>query len=157
MLNATSVPVYLVAAWLLAGCFNNTLQQKNQQQLEHQQTELSELKQQVEALETQRLAYSPAPSSSGSCDPNIMREATLKGGALFAASDFSGALSYYQDALTACPNNARANLNLARTYEAVGDRAEAVAHYRLAANAGGTEIDPEAVRDARSALNRLGG
>jgi len=86
-----------------------------------------------------------------------MREATRKGGALFAASDFSGALSYYQDALTACPNNARANLNLARTYEAIGDRAEAVAHYRLAANAGGTEIDPEAVRDARSALNRLGG
>jgi len=86
-----------------------------------------------------------------------MREATRKGGERFAASDFSAALGYYQDALTACPNNAQANVNLARVYEAVGDRAQAVAHYRTAANASGADADAEAARDARVALSRLGG
>jgi tetratricopeptide (TPR) repeat protein len=86
-----------------------------------------------------------------------MREATRKGGERFAASDFSGALSYYQDALTACPNSAQANLNLARAYEAVGDRSEAVAHYQNAAKASGADADAEAVHDARAALSRLGG
>lgn len=86
-----------------------------------------------------------------------MREATRKGGERFAASDFSGALSYYQDALTACPSNAQANVNLARAYEAVGDRAEAVAHYKIAAKARGADANTEAVHDARAALSRLGG
>jgi Tfp pilus assembly protein PilF len=86
-----------------------------------------------------------------------MREATRKGGERFAASDFSGALGYYQDALTACPKSAQAMVNLARAYEAVGDRAEAVAHYKTAANASGSGTDAAAVRDARAALTRLGG
>jgi Tfp pilus assembly protein PilF len=86
-----------------------------------------------------------------------MREATRKGGASFAAGDLSSALSYYQDALTACPQSAQANLNLARTYEAVGDRAQAVQHYRDAANANGTGADAQAAHDARAALSRLGG
>ena len=93
----------------------------------------------------------------GSCDANIMREATRKGGERFAASDFSGALGYYQDALTACPHSAQANLNLARAYEAIGDRAQAISHYRTAANASGSNTDAEAVRQARAALTRLGG
>jgi Tfp pilus assembly protein PilF len=86
-----------------------------------------------------------------------MREATLKGGKRFAASDFGEALSYYQDALTACPKSAQANLNVARAYEAVGDRAQAVSHYRIAANVSGSDADAEAVREARAALTRLGG
>jgi tetratricopeptide (TPR) repeat protein len=157
MLKVIPALVYIIAASLLAGCFNDALLQANQRQLERQQTELNQLKQQVAALQTQRPANNYPSTSPGSCDPNIMREATRKGGERFAASDFSGALSYYQDALTACPNSAQANVNLARAYEAMGDRAEAVAHYRSAANASGADADAEAVRDARAALTRLGG
>jgi len=157
MLKVIPVPVYIIAASLLAGCFNDALLQANQQQLERQQGELNQIKQEVAMLQTQRPANNYPPPAPGSCDTNIMREATRKGGERFAASDFSAALGYYQDALSACPNSAQANVNLARAYEAVGDRAQAVAHYRSAANAGGSGAEAEAARDARAALSRLGG
>ena len=157
MLKVIRPPVYILAVSLFAGCFNDALLKANQQQLENQQTELNQLKQEVASLQTQHPAYNNPPLPSGSCDANIMREATRKGGERFAASDFSGALSYYQDALTACPSNAQANVNLARAYEAVGDRAEAVAHYKIAAKASGADANAEAVHDARAALSRLGG
>jgi tetratricopeptide (TPR) repeat protein len=157
MLKVIPPLVYLVAVSLLAGCFNDAAIKANQQQLEQQQTELDQLKQQVAALQTPHPSYNYPSSAPASCDSNIMREATRKGGERFAAGDFGGALSYYQDALTACPNNAQANLNLARAYEAVGDRAQAVSHYRSAANASGLDADAEAVHEARAALTRLGG
>jgi tetratricopeptide (TPR) repeat protein len=157
MLKIIPVPVYIIAASLLAGCFNDAMLKANQQQLERQQSELNQLKQEVATLQTQRPANNYPSLPPGSCDTNIMREATRKGGERFAASDFSAALGYYQDALTACPNSAQANVNLARVYEAVGDRAQAVAHYRTAANASGADADAEAARDARAALSRLGG
>ena len=157
MLKIISAPVYIVAASLLAGCFNDTLLKANQQQLERQQGELNQLRQEVAALQTQRPVDNYPSPPPGSCDTNIMREATRKGGERFAASDFGAALSYYQDALTACPTSAQANVNLARAYEAVGDRAEAMSHYRSAANASGAGADAEAARAARAALSRLGG
>jgi tetratricopeptide (TPR) repeat protein len=157
MLRFIQPLVYIGPALLLAGCFNDTLVKSNQQQLQWQQAELDQLKQQVARLQTDRPAYKAPSQPPGSCEPNIMREATRKGGERFAAGDFGGALSYYQDALTACPQNAQANLNLARAYEAVGDRAQAVAYYRMAANTGASGANAEAARDARAALSRLGG
>ncbi|MFZ0889146.1 MAG: hypothetical protein WA005_11885, partial [Candidatus Binataceae bacterium] len=64
------------------------------------------------------------------------------------------ALGYYQDALTACPDSAQAELNLARTYEAMGQREDAIAHYRNAEKGGGESGDA-AARQARDALSRL--
>ncbi len=157
MVKIATALIYIAAAALLAGCFNDALLKANQQQIERQQTELNQLKQEVTALQTQRSAYNYPSVPPGSCDMDIMREATRKGGERFAASDFSGALSYYQDALTACPSSARANVNLARAYEAVGDRAQAVSYYRIAVKANGAKADDEAARDARAALSRLGG
>jgi tetratricopeptide (TPR) repeat protein len=157
MLKLLPTPVYFVAALLLAGCFGDSVIKANQQQLEHQQAELDQLKQHVAALQSQPPTYAPPPMPPGSCDPNVMREATRKGGERFAAGDFGAALNYYQDAFAACPKSAQANLNLARTYEAIGDRAQAVAHYRTAANATGADADAEAARQARAALTRLGG
>jgi tetratricopeptide (TPR) repeat protein len=156
MLKFTLLTVYIIAASLLAGCSNDALTKANQQQLERQQSELDQLKQEVASIQTQHRSYNYPLSPPGSCDVNIMREATRKGGQSFAANDFSGALGYYQDALTACPNSAQANLNLARAYEAVGDRAQALAHYKSAAGASGSGADAAAARDARAALNRLG-
>jgi len=157
MLKLITRLVYIIAALLLAGCFNDALLKENQQQLENQQTQLDQLKREVVALQTQNPAYNYPSLPPGPCDANIMREATRKGGERFAAGDFSGALGYYQDALTACPKSAPANLNLARAYEAIGDRAQAISHYRTAANASGSNTDAEAVSQARAALTRLGG
>ncbi len=157
MIKIVPALVYIAVALLPAGCSNDALLKANQQQLERQQAELNQLKQEVATLQIQHPVYNYPSVPPGSCDMNIMREATRKGGERFAASDFSGALGYYQDALTACPGSARANLNLARAYEAIGDRAEAVTHYRIAAKANGSQADIEAARDARTALSRLGG
>jgi len=142
-------------ALALSGCLGDEIK-ANQQQLAQQQTELDQLKQQVVAIQAQRPSYSTVASPPDACDTTVMHEATRKGGERFAAGDFAHALGYYQDAVTACPKNAQAQLNLARTYEAIGDRSQALDHYRLAANAGGSD-DAEAVRQAREALTRLGG
>ncbi|SRR5579883_680990 len=136
---------------LLIGCID-TLAKANQRQLERQQAELDQLKEQVARLQNQRPTYSY--SLPPACDLKILQEATRKGGERFAAGEFDAALGYYQDALTACPGNAQANLNMARTYEALGDRARALEHYRRAADA--SDADADSLREARSAINRLG-
>ena len=84
-----------------------------------------------------------------------MHEASRKGGDRFAANDFGHALGYYQDAVAACGKNGRAQLNLARTYEAMGERADALAHYKLAADASGADADAVTASQARDALARL--
>ena len=140
----------LAGAAGLAGCLGAQIK-ANQNQLEQQQTQLDQLKQQIVALQTQRVSY-PA---SGPCDDAVEREASRKGGERFAAGDFTHALPYYQDAVAACPKNATAQLNLARTFEATGDHPEALAHYQLAADATGSDADSAAVLQARDALARL--
>jgi tetratricopeptide (TPR) repeat protein len=157
MLNVVRALCYITAAILVSGCLSDPLNKANQQQLQAQQAQLDQLKQEVAALQAQPRAYTSDAVQAGGCDQNILREATRKGGERFAASDFNGALNYYRDALTACPDSAQANLNLARAYEAIGDRAQALGHYRAAASAVGSGSDAEAVRQARAALSRLGG
>jgi tetratricopeptide (TPR) repeat protein len=157
MLSVIEAVVYIGLMLLLAGCFSDPLVKSNQQQLQRQQAELEQLRAEMARLEAQGPTDKYPTQPPGSCDSNIMGDATRKGGERFAVGDFASALSYYQDALTACPQNAQANLNLARTYEALGDRAQAVAHYRTAANASGSDANGEAVHDARAALARLGG
>jgi tetratricopeptide (TPR) repeat protein len=156
--------LYLLAGLLsiftgavFCGCADQEAIRANQQSLQAQQTELDQLEQQVAAMQSQPHSYKTAAVQPGSCDLNVMREATRKGGERFAANDLGGALNYYQDAMTACPSSARVQLNIARTYEAVGDRSQAIAHYRLAAQADRSDSDSQAVQAAREALNRLGG
>lgn len=156
-LNLFASILYVAAVFLFEGCLNEGLMKANQQQLEKQQAELNQLKQEVATLQSQPPSSSYPSPPPGLCDLNIMREATRKGEQRFGAGDFSGALGYYQDALTACPKSAQANLNLARAYEALGDRGQALSHYRAAANASGSDADAKAVSDARAALTRLGG
>ena len=84
----------------------------------------------------------------------VMRKATQRGGESFAQSDFKRALGYYQDAETACPNSAEAELNLARAHEALGDRAAAISNYTRAENAAGGS-NPAIAEQARDALERM--
>lgn len=143
-----------VIALVLAGCLGYQIE-ANQQQLAQQQAQLDQLKQQIEALQTQRASYALATPPAGSCDDSVMREATRKGGERFASGDFPRALAYYEDAVAACPQNARAHLNVARTDEALGDRPEAIAQYKLVAAATGPDSDPAAIAQAHTALARL--
>lgn len=135
----------------LAGCLQGAID-ANKRQLADQQSQLDSLKQQVAALQTAH-SYSTAQPPAGGCDQAVMAAATHKGGERMAAGDTVKALGFYQDAVTACPASAAAQLNLANTYESMGDRIEAVQHYRSAA---GGDADPAAASKAREALNRLG-
>lgn len=148
------VIVALIFTGVLSGCLQGAIE-ANQKQLQQQQAELDQLKQEVSALQTrQPQSYSTTAPPPGSCDKAVMEVATRKGGERFAASDFTRALGYYQDAVTACPTNPQAQLNVARTFEAIGDRNQALAHYKLASAATG---DADAARQAREAIARLGG
>jgi Flp pilus assembly protein TadD len=133
------------------GCQQSAIDANNQQ-LKDQQAQIDQLKQQISVLQSGRASYSTAPLQPGACDQGVMAEATRKGGERMAAGDVPKALGYYQDAATACPTNGEAQLNLGNAYEAIGDRAEALQHYRSAAAATGT--DPTVVQKAREALKR---
>jgi tetratricopeptide (TPR) repeat protein len=135
----------MVTALGAAGCMSEAIKQ-NQQQLDQQKAELEQLKQHPTAA--------PPP---GSCDKSVMQVATKHGGDRFAASEFTKALGYYQDAITACPTSAQAQLNLARAYEALGDRGQAVDHYKRAVQDAPSDhdADPAVAEQAQQALSRL--
>lgn len=122
--------------------------------LEQQQTQIDQLQQEIAAVQTTQ-ASSTTAVPTGACDEAVMREATRKAGERFAANDLRQALGYYQDAVTACPQSPRAQLNLGHVYEAMSDVPEATAHYKQAADASGPPADPDAVAQARTALVRL--
>lgn len=140
----------LIAAY---GCQSAAIK-ANQQQLLQQQAQLDQLKQQIQALQNQHSVQSFTAPPSGACDRDLMIEAARKGGERFAAGDFTGALPYYTDAVTACSQSAHAHLNLGRTYEALDDRAEARVQYQLAA-AATTDNDPATASQIKAALARF--
>jgi tetratricopeptide (TPR) repeat protein len=151
------ISVTLLAACLasaLGGCQQAAIDE-NKHLIEQQQTQIEQMQQQIATLSSQR-TYSTTAPASGSCDTGVMAEASRRGGEKFAAGDLQKALGYYQDALTACPGNPRAELNVARTCEALGNRSEAIAHYRQA-SASADPAEHEAEEAARSALARLAG
>lgn len=147
----------LIAGICASGCMQDQID-ANKQELSEQRAQLAELQREVATLKARNLnpTYSTAPPTPGACDPAVMREATRKGGERMAAGEVSKALGYYQDAVTACPTSAEAQVNLANVYETLGDRSAAVEHYRLAANASGAPADAKSVEKARVALQRLG-
>jgi len=96
-------------------------------------------------------SVSGAPANSG-CDRAVMEKANRKAGDAFAAGDLKKALAYYNDALTACPSDPRAEINVARTNESLGNRDTAIEHYRAVAKSS----DSAVASDARTALSRMG-
>lgn len=139
-----------------AGCLGEALEQ-NRRYVEQLQAQIDKQAREIQELRAQLAAAPPPPAAPppGACDVAVMQLATTRGGESFAQADFQRALGYYQDALTACPGNARAELNVARTYEALGDRSLAIVHYRRAAQATDAN-DAAAAAEARDELKRLG-
>jgi tetratricopeptide (TPR) repeat protein len=131
----------------VAGCNNATLQQQ-QQQVQAQQQQIEQQQQMIESLKQQQPAYNPGVGSApGGCDRATEQTAAQRGGSKYIAGSYQKALDYYKDALSACPGDPKAEINVARAYEALGDRQQAIEHYRAAASSG----DPE----AQNALSRL--
>jgi tetratricopeptide (TPR) repeat protein len=132
------------------------LVQQQQDQLERQQQEIEAIKANQNQNQNQNQNYTPgvAMSSPGGCDKGVESMASQRGGQKFSGGDFNAALGYYQDALAACPNDDRAEVNVARSYEALGNKVSAIKYYRKAAETGGpTETDAE--DEAKASLLRL--
>jgi hypothetical protein len=128
----------------------NKLVQQQQEQLEHQQQELEQL----QANQNQNYTPGVASSSRGGCDKDVEMTATHRGGDKFAAGDFNKALGYYQDALLACPNDEKAEVNVARSYEALGNKVAAINIYRKVADSNSATVS-DAQDEAKAALLRL--
>jgi tetratricopeptide (TPR) repeat protein len=145
-----------LAATLLPQCGDSSQLAANKQLVQQQQTEIEQMQQQIEALKTnQGAGYTPGVASShGGCDKAVESTASQRGGERFAAGDFGKALGYYQDAVTACPSDDRAQLNVARSYEAMDDKASAIKIYRRIANEN-TPTVSAAQTQAQNALIRL--
>jgi len=158
MTKLTGIVSSLVVTGLFAislmSCGDSQIEANNEL-VKQQQTQIEQMQQEIESLKVNQTGYTPGVSSNaGGCDKGVETTATQRGGERFAASDFGKALGYYQDALTACPTDDRAEVNVARAYEALGDKASAVKHYRKAANSGGATVS-DAQTKAQNALVRL--
>jgi tetratricopeptide (TPR) repeat protein len=148
--------VFGALALIAAGCMGDQIEATNRL-VEQQQDQLERQQQEIEALRaSQNQSYTSglATSSAGGCDKGVENAASQRGGDRFAAGDFSKALEYYQDALSACRADARAEVNVARTYEALGDKVSAIKHYRKAADINSPTVS-EAQDQAQAALLRL--
>jgi tetratricopeptide (TPR) repeat protein len=152
-------PVALtLAAVLVAGACEQNAIEDNRRQVEKQQQMIEETQKELASIQAQQQqTYGPPPaarSTGASCDKKVMDTATRRGGDAFAQGNLQKALGYYKDALTACPDSAKSDMNVGRTYEAIGNRDAAIRYYRAAANTSGS--DPDSVQEARVALSRLG-
>jgi tetratricopeptide (TPR) repeat protein len=128
----------------------NKLVQQQQEQLEHQQQELEAL----QANQNQNYTPGVATSPRGGCDKEVETTATHRGGDKFAAGDFNKALGYYQDALLACPKDEWAQVNVARSYEALGNKVAAINLYRKVADSNSATVT-DSQDEAKAALLRL--
>jgi tetratricopeptide (TPR) repeat protein len=148
------ITLFVWTALTLVACQSAAVQ-ANQAQVEQQQKQIEQMQQQIEEMKVQNSSRTSAPPS-GACDHDVMAQATRQGGDKFAAGDFPGALGYYQDALAACPCNARAELNVGRAYEALNDKGQAMTHYQSAASSS-DPVESAAETEAHNAIDRLGG
>jgi tetratricopeptide (TPR) repeat protein len=166
--SVISIPVTIPASRILfalalgsfaligAGCMGDQID-ATRQLVQQQQEQLEQQQKEIEALKAnQNASYTPgaSASSAGGCDKAVETVASQRGGDRFAAADFSKALGYYQDALAACPNDSRAEVNVARTDEALGNKVAAINHYRKAADTAGPTVT-DASEEARTALERM--
>jgi tetratricopeptide (TPR) repeat protein len=145
-----------VLALVVTGCMDDQID-ATKQLVQQQQSQLERQQQEIEALQAnQNQGYTPGVASSapGGCDKGIETVASKRGGERFAAGEFAKALGYYQDALAACPTDDRAEINVARTYEALGNKASAVKYYRKAADSSSATVS-DAQEEAKAALERL--
>ncbi len=158
MSRALLFPLSVLLLALAAMSCDQAALNANQAQVQAQQTQIEQMQQEIASMKAQQQSFPPSQPAPppGSCDREIMARATKQGGDKYASGDFSKALGYYQDALSACPGNARAELNVGRVYEALNDRGNAQTYYQQAASSS-DPAEQAAESEAHTALSQLGG
>ena len=136
-----------------SGCGSDQIAE-TQAMVKQQQEQIEQQQQEIEALRNTQTYTPGVASASGGCDHGIENTATERGGEQFSSGNFHKALDYYNDALTACPTSDQAQVNVARTYEALGNKPAAIKHYRIAAESTNVTVS-RASDEAKQALVRL--
>jgi tetratricopeptide (TPR) repeat protein len=154
---STGAAIAAIAMLVAAGCADSSLAQANATQLQEEQKQIDELQRQLDALKSQQSKFYIISSqiAPGGCDQGVMHDATQRGEQKLVVKDYEAALGYFQDAQSACPNNPQTELNLARVYETMGERDQAVPHYQRAIELA-KSFNPVLVRQAKQALTRIG-
>ncbi|HLI80841.1 MAG TPA: tetratricopeptide repeat protein [Candidatus Binataceae bacterium] len=145
--------VLLLPMITVLGCANAAID-ANRRQVEQNQALIEQSQKQIAMLKAQQNNPPPTPAGTGACDKGVEATATHRGGDALASGDMTKALGYYQDALTACPNSSKADMNLARVYETLDNRDAAIRYYEAAAST--KQSDGNSAKDAQAALTRLG-
>jgi tetratricopeptide (TPR) repeat protein len=132
ILLALTVATFAVAG---SGCGSDQIAATNEL-VKQQQIQIEQQQQEIEAIKNRQASYTPGvASTAGGCDQGVENTATKRGGERFARSD-------------------RAEVNVARTYEALGNPGAAIKYYRKAAESNGPTVS-DASDQAKAALNRL--
>ena len=143
-----------IFALVASGCGGDQIA-ATQEMVKQQQEQIEQQQQEIDSLKANQVPYPPGvASASGGCDRGVEDAATERGGERFSSGDFHKALLYYNDALTACPTSDQAQVNVARTYEALGNKLAAIKHYRIAAESTSPTVS-DASDQAKAALTRL--
>jgi tetratricopeptide (TPR) repeat protein len=151
------VTILAVAIGLSAaavGCAGAQLQEM-QRQVEVQKAQIDSQAREIAEMNAHQQSVTTTMPPPGACDEAVMHKALAHGDDQYAAGQYTNALGYYQDAGTACPGNAQAELSLGRTYEKLGDRQQAAQHYQLAHDAAGANTT--LAGQARKGIARVGG
>ncbi len=138
----------------LWGCLGEQGIEENRRQVAAQQALITQQQKQIAELQARTSAstsYAPAKR----CEESVRQSASRRGAEKFAAHDYSTALGYFQDAVAACPSSPQAEFDVARAFDALGERAQARTHYRRAAKLAGA-ANATIAEQARAALTRLG-
>jgi tetratricopeptide (TPR) repeat protein len=158
---ARQIPLALALGFLaliLPGCGNDEIEATNKL-VQQQQAQLEQQQQEIDALKANQQTYTPGvgTNSAGGCDKEVEQIANKRGGDKFVTGDYAKALGYYRDALLACPTDDRASVNVARTYEALGNKTQAIKYYRQAADRSDASAPTvsDASEEAKAALLRL--
>jgi tetratricopeptide (TPR) repeat protein len=153
----TRIPLALalgIFTFVASGCGGDQIA-STQEMVKQQQEQIEQQQQEIDALKNTQATYTPGvASSSGGCDRGVENAATERGGEQFSSGNFHKALDYYNDALSACPTSDQAHVNVARTYEALGNKPAAIKHYRIAAESTSPTVS-RASDEAKQALVRL--
>ena len=140
-----------------AGC-NNAAIEANQRQVDQNQALIEQQQRDIARLQSEMSApppppAAPIPGNTGNCDKGVEAAATKRGGDAMASGDMTKAIGYYKDALSACPGSSKADMNLARVYETLDNRDEAIRYYKAAASS--KQSDGANAKAANAALARL--
>ncbi len=121
---------------------------------QRQQAQMVQMLRSVQQMEAAAPTDYRAQAGNSVCNQQASQEALRQGNESFARADYRSAIPYYENAMMACPRDGETALRLARAFEALKEKDQAIIYYERAAASTNDRNSP--VRQAAlKALDRL--